>query len=150
MNDHPLLPLFLEALRMNPAVDMGATLVELVRGKGSKASALAFLPLLGWAKRIKTGVKLGSELVSEANRLTHLPEAARVSEAAASALKAGERSWAQGLGGRLRAAPPLPFARRAAQEALSVPLFQQYNQPTAAAARQAEEMFRNMERLYPK
>jgi hypothetical protein len=143
--------LFLDALRLNPAVDMGATLAEMVRGKGSKASALAFLPFLGWGKKAKAGVKLGSELVSEASRLTHLPEAARVGEAAASALKSGERSWAQSIGGRLRAAPPMPFSKRVnpGQLAgdLSVPFFQQYPRGNASSERLAEEMWANLERF---
>jgi len=138
-----IIPFLMDAMRLNPAGDLGATMAELVRGKGSKASALAFLPFLGWAKKAKKG----ADLVSKAAKVTHAP-----AELTGSALKAAERKWAEGLGGALRPAPPLPLARRAAHEVgeLSVPFFQQYNQQTASAARKADEMFRNMERLYPK
>lgn len=98
--DDILLPLFLEALRLNPAVDAGAALAELVRGKGNAATALAFLPFFGWGKKAKKG----SQLVKRVAQ--HVPEAE-----AASKLKAAERAWMQGLGGALRPATPLPLGR---------------------------------------
>lgn len=142
---HPILPFLMQALRLNPAVDLGATMAELVRGKGSAASALAFLPFLGWAKKAKTGIKLGSELLSDAARATHLPDEVRLG---ASALKAGERQWVQGLGGTLRAAPPLPLARLAAHsiEGASVPFFRTFPE-TRANAKLGEEMWANMQRF---
>ena len=147
-----LIPFLMDMARLVPGVDMGAALARGVEGKGKMSDALAFLPFLGWAKKAKTGAKMGSTLMRRAMQLEQPAEEAinlaRAGETGASALRAGEREWAQKLGGMYRPAAPMPLGRMASHEVgkLGVPFFQQYP-ASRSTDRLAEEMFANMERF---
>ena len=165
-----IIPFLMDMARMVPGVDMGAALARGVQGRGGAEDAMAFLPFLAWSKKAKKlagaaggrvkdlkedmqrfGRFLGFGEGSEAAYVKRMAQGAgREARAtqSAQALRAGERQWAQGIGGPPRAALPLQPARLAAHEigGSSVPFFQRHA-GSAADERLAEEMFRNMERF---